>query len=102
MSIASDMQLYKLYRNKKVETTTGTDYEHVYIKDINVSIYKSSNTVVTNNVKYNDSTHVGISFDKGIKEGDIILSNDIKYIVITSQENRRQTSLLLKEVNTSV
>lgn len=106
MSISSNMQQVTLQTKKNVRQPSGTMKEQ-WIDEENkifVSIFKISNTLNTNNAKYNESTHAGFTFYKSIKEGinRIVDSDGVIYDIINSNSRGRLANLLLKVVDFNV
>lgn len=103
MSIASNMKQYSLQKYDIIKSPSGVKKQQwVDDKIIMISIFDTSSTLVTNNVKYNESTHCAFTFYKGIdktknrlkdSEGNIYTINDCK---VTG----RLINLLLKKVET--
>ena len=91
MSIVSDMKSIMLQRRKKVPTNSGAPkYEWEDYKTVDVAIY-------------NESTHTGITFYKGLdKHTSRFIDGDTIYTITKINERGRLTSLLLKVVETNV
>lgn len=104
MSFITDMKPIMLQIKTTIEGTSGADRE-VWsdVKTIDVAIYLTDDMKNTNSVRYNESTHTGLTFYKGLdkhinrfKDGEII------YTITKLNERSRLTSLLLKVVDTDV
>lgn len=104
MSINSNMKAMMLQVKKKIPSLSGaTKYEWSNEALIYVSIFKKNNMINTQSVKYNESTHSGLTFYKGIKPGiNRLLDKDIIYEIKEVNNNGRITNLLLKVVDTNV
>lgn len=74
------------------------------VKAIEVAVYKNNDTINTQSVRYNESTHTGITDYKDIQEDKnrLIDSNDIVYEITSANTKARLTTLLLKVVDTNV
>lgn len=103
MSIASNMKKYMLQVKTTEKTSSGLKKE-VWkdVQNIDVSILKKSSTLNTQSVKYNDSTHVGITFYQNIKEGLNRLVDGDRVLSIIDVTQGRKKVLLLKEVDKNV
>lgn len=103
MSIASNMKKYMLQEKKEVRGPSGAK-KTVWtdVKEIDVSIKKTSSVLNTQSVRYNESTHIGITFYRNIKIGLNRILEGSKVYDITDVTAGRQTVLLLKEVNINV
>ena len=68
------------------------------------SIYKNSDNISTQSVRYNLSTHTGLTFYKNIKEGinRLVDSDGIIYNITGANGKGRLNSLLLKVVDVNV
>jgi hypothetical protein len=105
MSINSNMQAVKLQEKKKVDTKSGAKkYDWVDKETIYVSIYKTNDMINTQSVRYNESTHTGLTFYKNIKEGinRLLDNNGVIYEIKGANPQGRLTNLLLKVVDTNV
>lgn len=102
MSINRDMKPYMLQRKGKVRTESGqerTTWEDVFL--VEVAVYKNSDMITTASVRYNASSHTGLTHHKGIKEGVNRLKNeDTVFQIIGCNTKPRLTNLMLKEVDT--
>ena len=73
------------------------------VKEIYVSIFENNDTLNTQSVKYNESTHTGFTFYKDIKENkNRLVKEDIIYNITSAKTKGRITTLLLKVVDTDV
>ena len=105
MSINSNMKAMTLQKKKKVESKSGAVKETWQDVDtIYVSIYKNSDNISTQSVRYNLSTHTGLTFYKNIKEGinRLVDSDGIIYNITGANGKSRLNSLLLKVVDVNV
>lgn len=105
MSINQNMKKYILQVRTIRESPTGAEeFEWVDFKEIDVAIYKTSDTLNTQSVRYNESTHVGITWEKEIKEHECRL-RDVAgtiYGITAVDALSKRTTLLLKAVDTDV
>lgn len=104
MSINSEMKKVKLQVKEKVESPSGA--EKIIWKDVKdtlVAIYKTNDTLNTQSIKYNSSSHTGLTFNKEIKESvNRLVDNEVVYEVVGANPKGRLNSLLLKVVDTDV
>ena len=103
MSIVSDMKLIILQRRKTIPTNSGAPkYEWEDDKTIDVAIYLFNDMKNTQSVRYNESTHTGITFYKGLdKHTSRFRDGEAIYTITKINERGRLTSLLLKVVETN-
>lgn len=104
MSINSEMKKVKLQVKGNVESLSGADkFIWKDVKETLVAIYKTNDMLSTQSIKYNSSSHTGLTFSKCIKEGiNRLVDNDVVYEVIGANPKGRLNSLLLKVVDTDV
>ncbi|MEG1495271.1 MAG: hypothetical protein RR406_03125 [Bacilli bacterium] len=104
MSINSEMKKVKLQVKEKVESPSGAEkFIWKDVKDTLVAIYKTNDTLNTQSIKYNSSSHTGLTFNKNIKEGiNRLIDNEVVYDVVGANPKGRLNSLLLKVVDTDV
>lgn len=102
MSIFTDMVPSFLYEVQKGKGVAGALQENlVKVGDIMVAIYKNDSFKSVQNVKYEQSSHNGITFYKAFEEGKEYrlkldgVEMDITYFNTAG----RMTTLLLKEIN---
>lgn len=103
MSIASNMKELTLQVYKETESPSGAiKKEWVDDKPIMISIFDTSSTLSTNNVRYNESTHCAFTFMRGIDKlkNRLIDSKGAIYTINDVKANGRLTNLLLKVVET--
>lgn len=104
MSINRAMRPVTLQKKEKTRTPSGAD--KVTWKDmgtIDAAIWKTNELLVTESLKYGDSSHTGLTHCKTIKSGLYrILDGDTVYQVIDANTESRLTNLLLKVVDTDV
>lgn len=101
MSIYTDMINAKLQINQPIEGASGAQKDnYVEVKEINISIYKSDSFKSVQSSKYEESTHNGITFEKGFVDGyeyRIVVGStcfDVTYFNTCG----RFTTLLLKQM----
>lgn len=102
MSIYTDMVTVRLERNDALAGLSGALKDNwIKVDDINVAIYKNDSFKTTTNVKYESSSHSGLTFWKGFEEGKEyrMLIGMSKYDITYFNETGRTTTLLLKQVN---
>lgn len=102
--IRRDMKSVTLQVRKEVETKSGAQkYDWVDEKHIEVAIYKTNSFINSNSVRYNESTHTGLTRYKDIKEGiNRIVEGETIYNITAADNKSRLTNLLLKVVDTNV
>lgn len=100
MSIASMMQTYEVWENKQVEDKWGaTTNEEVLVGTVGVTINYSSATNLGTDNKYAEVTHFGLTRDKMLKQGQILVLGNERYIIYLPPNNMaRYTQLYLKKV----
>lgn len=104
MSVITDMKPIILQEKVKIESPSGAIKEEWKdIKTIDLALYLTNDMKYTQSVRYNESTHTGITFYKGLdkhinrfKDGSTI------YTITKLNERGRLTTLLLKVVDTNV
>lgn len=103
MSINQKMVECVLQRRIKTESLTGGDIvKWVDREFIDVAIYKTNDTLNTQSVRYNESTHTGITREKEIQEHECRLKgiDGTIYNITSANTVGRMTTLLLKAVDT--
>lgn len=101
MSIASNMKEYTLQKYETIKSPSGAKKQQwIDDKTIMISVFDTSSTLVTNNVKYNESSHCAFTFYKGIDKAKNRLkdSEGNIYTITDCKATGRLTSLLLKKV----
>lgn len=101
MSIYTDMITVTLQSNEPIEGKTGALKENwVFVENIDIAIYKNDSFKSSNSVKYEQSTHSGITFYKGFEEGKEyqLLIGMSKYEVTDFNMTGRFSALLLKHI----
>ncbi|MHC1723982.1 MAG: hypothetical protein AB9836_12355 [Aminipila sp.] len=104
MSINQEMRPLMLQMRKEGESPTGAaKNEWEDVKPIEVAIYKTNSTLNTQNVRYNESSHTGLTYEKQIEENLYRLFDGKRVYDITLADTKnRLTTLLLKEIDTNV
>lgn len=99
-----DMKSIMLQRKEKIKTPTGASKETwVDVGSIDIALYKTNDMLNTQSVRYNNSTHTGLTTCKDIKEGlNRLIDNKIIYDITSCNTRGRLTTLLLKVVDTNV
>lgn len=106
MSINSEMRSYSLQRKIKIRTESGATREEWDAgRIIMVTVKKTNDLLHTQSVRYNESTHTGLTRCKYIKP----YVNRLKktdtgeiYEIISATNDGRFNNLLLKKVDTDV
>lgn len=103
MSINSMMKTYDVYEKQVSETsdpwgTTPVETE-VKIGTAEITINYSSANNITNDVRYAEVTHVGLTRDKTLKKDQMLVLGDERYVIHLPPNNfSRMTQLFLKAV----
>lgn len=105
-SINRDMKHILLEPKVKKRTPSGATKE-VWDTDnaitIEVAIYDIDDRINTQSVKFNDSSHTGLTRYKDIKEGvNRLRKGNTVYNILSSKPKGRLTQLYLKVVDTDV
>lgn len=102
MSIVSDMKPIMLQVKEKIKKPSGAVKEEWQdVKMIDVAIYLTDDMKYTQSVRYNESTHTGLTFYKGLdKHTNRFKDADTIYAITKVNERGRLTGLLLKVVET--
>lgn len=99
MSIVSMMKTYEVWENKQVEDKWGaTTNEEVPVDTAEVTINYSSATNMQNDVRYAEVTHFGLTRNKTLKQGQILVLGNERYVIHLPNNVARYTQLYLKEV----
>lgn len=103
-SINRDMKPILLESKVKKRTPSGATKESWEKSiDIEVAIYDIDDRINTQSVKFNDSSHTGLTRYKDIKEGVNRLRKDnTVYSILSAKTKGRLTQLYLKVVDTDV
>lgn len=103
MSMATRTKAFTLQNETTVTTASGA--RKITWSDsrvIQVSISEINETRLYQSVKYQESTHIGLAYAKGIKAGKNRLKaeNGEIYQVLSAAGDYRMTNMLLKKVET--
>lgn len=98
-TIKATLQEKKLVGSSK---TGSKKYGWLTIAEIDISLYKTNSMAMTQSIKYQESTHVGITWYKGVEECDqgkyrLVIADKV-YDVTSSNPTGRRTVLLLKRL----
>ncbi|MEG0180952.1 MAG: hypothetical protein RSA01_00525 [Clostridium sp.] len=73
------------------------------VSSIEVAIYENDDRINTQSVRFNSSSHTGLTYCKDIKEGrNRLRKGEIIYNILSCKTKGRLTTLLLKVVDTDV
>ena len=101
MSIESMKQTYKVYESKRVRDKfeAYTD-EEVYVRNAVVTINQYASNANFVDVRYAEVTHFGLTKDRGLKQGQTLVSSngDRYYIHLPVNNITRYSQLFLKRV----
>lgn len=103
MSMVTRTRVYTLQNETTVTTASGAKkITWTDLKTIQVSVSQINETRLYQSVKYQESTHNGVTHTKGIKAGKNRLKADNGdiYEVLSAAGDYRMTNLLLKKVTT--
>ena len=94
------MKIYQVYELSTVKDKWGADSTEEVLKNTaEVSITYSSATSIMNDVRYQEVTHVGLTRNKDLKKGQILVLGDERYVIHLEPNNStRLTQLFLKKV----
>ncbi|MGL4730330.1 MAG: hypothetical protein ACRCW0_01945 [Clostridium sp.] len=103
MSINANMKPIMLQKKEKTKAPSGANKETwVDVGNIDVAIYKTNDYRNTQSVRYNESTHTGLTHCKDIKEGvNRLVDGEVVYSLTSANPKGRLTTLLLKVVDTN-
>lgn len=101
MSVNRDMKTITLQANNPKRTASGAMNDcWEGVCDIDAAIYKTSDFITVESVKYNEASHVGLTLYKHLKEGTHRLKDgNVVYEIIGCNTKPRLTNLLLKVVD---
>lgn len=104
MSINANMEPILLEIKTKNRTPSGATKEAWgNAITIEVAIYEIDDRINTQSVKFNDSSHTGLTRYKDIKEGiNRLRKGDTVYNILSAKTKGRLTQLYLKVVDTNV
>lgn len=106
MSINTSMKDFVLQSKMKVRTASGAEnYNWDQGRPIQAVVKKKSDRLNTQSVKYNESTHIGLTRCKYIKaHTNRLMAVDTGdcYDILSATNDGRITNLLLKRVDTDV
>ncbi|WP_049041135.1 hypothetical protein [Clostridium sporogenes] len=106
MSINANMEPVLLETKVKTRTLSGATKEKWDTDNpitIQVAIYDIDDRISTQSVKFNDSSHTGLTIYKDIKEGiNRLRKDDTVYNILSAKTKGRLTQLYLKVVDSNV
>lgn len=104
MSVVTDMRPIMLQVKTKVKTPTGAIKEEWQdVKNVDVALYSTDDMKYTQSIKYNSSSHVGLTFYNDIdKNNHRMKLGDTIYNITKANPKGRFTTLLLKVVEIDV
>ncbi|MEG2412628.1 MAG: hypothetical protein RSA29_17720 [Clostridium sp.] len=104
MSIVADMKPLMLQVKTEIKTPSGACKETwLDVKNIDVALYLTNDMKYTQSIKYNSSSHIGLTFYRDIdKNKNRFKHENIIYDIIKVNPKGRLTTLLLKVVDTNV
>lgn len=102
MAINRKMRRYLLQKNIPEQSTSGVKRDHwCDIGEIEAAVYKKNDMQVLSSEKYNESTHIGLTYQKQMSQGKYrLVSGERIYRIIGCNTDSRLTNLLLKVVET--
>ncbi len=103
MSFNSDMKVAELHEKIKSRSKSGAVMESWRKStDILVSIYEVSAFQNVSSVRYSETSHRAITFARGIKKGQKLITGAREFEVLQVMEYSMRTTLMLKEVSSDV
>ena len=98
--IRSRMKSYSIEGRDSGVDEYGQPYNSfAFLKTVDISVTLLTKTLNETDVRYVDSTHIGLTFDKTLKDGMRITSDGIRYYMIKLVNNDgRMSQLTLQEV----
>lgn len=101
MSVNRDMRPVVLQIRQKKESPTGAEqYAWVDYKEIQAAIYQAGDTRMMQSVRYIESSHTGLTWEKDIsKECRLADKNGTVYEITSADATPRLTVLNLKAVD---
>ncbi|UBK38679.1 hypothetical protein KLF44_04500 [Clostridium perfringens] len=100
MSINSNMKSLILQENREIITTSMArkkEWEDLE-EPILIAIYETDSRVNTNNARYNDSTHIGLTFNKEISSKNRLKDGDKIYTITGVNPQGRLSQVFLKVI----
>lgn len=102
MSINSRMSIAELQEYAEIQEQPSGEFINDWVKekDISISIFNKDDRIYrSNSIEIAESTHIGITFIKGLKKGRnrIIKDNDI-YEITSTNDDAPKSIIYLKKV----
>jgi len=103
VSVITDMKPIILQEKVKIESPSGAIKDGWQdVKSIDVALYLTDDMKYTQSVRYNESSHIGLTFYKDIdKNKNRLRLDNIIYTITKANPKGRYTTLLLKVVDTN-
>lgn len=100
MSINSEMRKVILQENKEIIKPSGArKKDWVDAKEpILIAIYETDSRVNTNDARYNDSTHIGLTFNKSITAKNRLKDGERIYNITGVNQQGRLNQVFLKVI----
>lgn len=100
MSINSEMRKLILQENKEIIKLSGArKKDWVDSKEpILIAIYETDSRVNTNNAKWNESTHIGLTFNKSITTKNRLKDGEKIYTITGVNQQGRLNQIFLKVI----
>lgn len=101
MSINSQMRKLKLQEEKEIIKPSGARKKDWVDLDnpILIAIYETDSRVNTNNARYNESSHIGLTFNKAISSKNRLIDGDKIYTIIGVNPQGRLNQVFLKVID---
>lgn len=97
--IRSRMKPYSVEGRESGVDEYGQPYNSfAFLKTVDISVTLLTRTLNESDVRYIDSTHIGLTFDKTLKDGMRITSDNIYYMIKLVNNDGRMAQLTLQEV----
>lgn len=100
MSINAMMKTYEVWENKQLIDKYGnTTNEEKQVGTTCVTINQLAASNFLNEVKYAEVTHFGLTRDKTLKQWQVLIADQKRYVIeLPPNHTTRYTQLYLKEV----
>ena len=85
-------------RGSEVDSYGQPSTSFTFWKTVDISVNVKTQSVNSADIRYVDSTHLGLTFDKTLKEGMRITTDDKKYLINLVNNDGRMAQLILQEV----
>ncbi|WP_194190804.1 hypothetical protein [Clostridium chrysemydis] len=100
MSINSEMRKLILQENKEIMKPSGARKDNWidFKEPILIAIYETDSRVNTNNAKWNESTHIGLTFNKSVTSKNRLKDGEKIYTITGVNPQGRLNQVFLKVI----